>query len=163
MCRCSHLQSKYTESSACEVSVTGGHASTAFLSRQVFRPQHPVPGTTGPEVRRRVSHSYSCPPLSASCGRQANSTIPGSVLSARKPAAQKRRPGSSSSCPEHPPTHPQPGESGRGNPESRSNMKEEEEKTAFRAVPSFTSESHFKALPILGTCTGCLFLFTKQK
>lgn len=36
---------------ACEVSVTRGHASTAFLSSQVFRPQYPVPGTIGPEVR----------------------------------------------------------------------------------------------------------------
>lgn len=46
-------QSGYTEFSlACEVSITGGHTSTAFLSSQVFRPQHPVPGTTGPEVRR---------------------------------------------------------------------------------------------------------------
>lgn len=37
--------------SACEVSVTRGHASTAFLSSQVFRPQYPVPGTIGPKVR----------------------------------------------------------------------------------------------------------------
>lgn len=35
-----------------EVSRAKGHASTAFLSSQVFRPQHPVPGTIGPEVRR---------------------------------------------------------------------------------------------------------------
>lgn len=36
---------------ACEVRITRGHASTAFLSSQVFRPQYPVPGTIGPEVR----------------------------------------------------------------------------------------------------------------
>lgn len=36
---------------ACEVSITRGHASTAFLNSQVFRPQHPVPGNIGPEVR----------------------------------------------------------------------------------------------------------------
>lgn len=42
------LQSKYTEFSACEASITRGHASRAFLSSQVFRPQHPVPGNNWP-------------------------------------------------------------------------------------------------------------------
>lgn len=30
---------------------------------------------------------------------------------------------------------------------------------AYRAVPSFASESYFEALPILGTYIVCLFLF----
>ena len=42
------LQSKYTEFSACEASITRGHASRAFLSSQVFWPQHPVPGNNWP-------------------------------------------------------------------------------------------------------------------
>lgn len=67
----------------------------------------------------------------------------------------------------------QPGEAGRGNPESRS--KEERrrrgrsgrhrrrgEKMAGSSVPSVAWESHFEALPILGTYIGYLFL-NKQK
>lgn len=42
------LQSKHTVFSACEASITGGYASRAFLSSQVFRPQHPVPGNNWP-------------------------------------------------------------------------------------------------------------------
>lgn len=33
---------------------------------------------------------------------------------------------------------------------------------AFRTVPSFSSESYFKALPILGAYIGCLSLFFSE-
>lgn len=39
---------------------------------------------------------------------------------------------------------------------------EGEEKMAFRTVPSFSSESYFKALPILGAYIGCLSLFFSE-